>query len=119
MRAIAFAVVLAGCGDPLVPVISNLQCTPEMLTRTQPPYPIKCQLDVANDGGPATVTAIGADGLQVGVTGVVTTGDVGRVTVDFKLAADPFIGTLTVLVSVVGDSDGNVSNELTAQILVQ
>jgi hypothetical protein len=121
MRCITIALVCSGCifgGEDEPPVISNLQCTPEMLMRTTPPYPIKCTLDVANDGGDVSVTAFGGDGLDVPITGLVRTGDVGRVSVDFKLAADPFIGSLTLLVSVTADS-GKMSNELTAQILVQ
>ena len=116
------ALALTGCifaGEEQTPVISNLTCTPDTLVRSQPPYPFQCQLDVANDGGQAKVTAFGADGLDVPVTGVVTTGDVGRVSISFKLTADPFIGAMTLLVSVVGESDGNMSNELTAQIFVQ
>lgn len=106
-------------GEDTVPELTNLECMPADLMLSTPPYPIHCVFDVANDGGQAKVTTIGADGLAIAVQDVTPTVKTGHVAVDFKVPIDPPIGALTVVVSVVGETDGLTSNEVTGLIIVQ
>lgn len=119
--AVSIATVLPACifGEDTVPELSNLACMPADLMLSTPPYAIHCVFDVANDGGQANVTTIGADGLQIAVQEVTPTVKTGRVAVDFKLPINPPVGALTVVVSVIGETDGLTSNEVTGLIIVQ
>jgi hypothetical protein len=120
---LAASIAIAGpaCifGEDTVPELSNLECMPADLMLSTPPYSIHCGFDVANDGGQANVTTIGADGLQIAVQDATPTVKTGHVAVDFKLPINPPVGALTVVVSVIGDTDGLTSNEVTGLIIVQ